>query len=392
MKIGVLGGGQLGRMLALESKQLGFSFAFLDPNPQACAAELGTLHVSEWHETPALEAFLNDIDVVTYEFENVPLALAQRINHACPLYPSLDALYYSQHRLKEKKLFTTLSIPTTDFQAINSRNSAKQLPQNFAFPFIIKTATMGYDGKGQYIIDSEATLNTVVDKLFATTTSDSPIDEAPYIAEAFVNYDFEVSQIAVRDQKGRCLFYPISVNHHQDGILKLSIAPTPSSLLSKEQQKNIELYTQSLLEKLDYVGTIAIEFFVQGDKVIANEFAPRVHNSGHWTQDGTTTNQFENHMRAITGFPLGTPKMFGVSAMLNVVGESIDKKVALAVPSSHLHWYEKDVRPGRKVGHINTNAKDFALLFEQINALNKALQTPVQLPKALETKFLEAKN
>ena len=375
MKIGVLGGGQLGRMMAIAGYPLGIEFGLYDPTEDACGGQVARLYNASFEVTDELRKFVDEHDVFTYEFENVPLELAEYIAQHKPLYPGKDALYYSQHRLREKQLFLDLDIPVTKFSKVDDRASLLSAEQEVGIPFILKTTTLGYDGKGQYRVTSQQELVELADKLFpeegeaCQDTNYAGVNE--YIAEAFVNFTRELSIISVRETNGDCVFYSPAENEHRDGILHLSVAPAPN--LTDEKLSALQAYAKKLLDKLGYVGVLSIEFFETDDGLVVNEFAPRVHNSGHWSMEGSITGQFENHIRAIAGLPLGDTTNRSVSAMYNLVGHDVDRK-AMSIPDVHVHWYGKDIKPKRKVGHVNVLADDYAQLnqkIEQVDGLVK---------------------
>ena len=370
MKVGVLGGGQLGRMLGLAGVPMGLEFVFFDANPNACSQEVGTLVTGDLTNESALQQFLESVDVVTYEFENVPLNLAETIAKYKPLFPSVDALKYSQHRLKEKNLLQDLEIPTTAFCSVTDGQSLQFAANKLGYPFILKTVTDGYDGKGQYRVTSSEQLHPLKNSLFEHSGS-AESTPRQYIAEAWVDFEYEVSIIAVRDQLGHCEFYPISRNTHEDGILRVSIAPTPEFPESLTEQ--LQSYARKLMNAIQYVGVISIEFFLTESGLIANEFAPRVHNSGHWTMNGSTTSQFENHLRAICGWPLGSTEARKPTAMINLIGTSINPNHCLDIADSHLHWYGKAIKPERKVGHINLLADNYEDLLDKIDQVQEHL-------------------
>lgn len=372
MKIGVLGGGQLGRMMAIAGYPLGIEFGLYDPTTDACGGQVASLYSDAFEVTDALKKFVDEHDVFTYEFENVPLELAEYIAQRKPLYPGKDALYYSQHRLREKQLFVDLGVPVTKFSKVDDRASLLAAGDQVGFPFILKTTTLGYDGKGQYRVMSKDELAELADKLFPESgeacqdTNYAGVNE--YIAEAFVNFSRELSIISVRDQQGNCQFYSPAENDHRDGILHLSVAPAQN--LTDDKLSNLQGYAQKLLEKLDYVGVLSIEFFETEDGLVVNEFAPRVHNSGHWSMEGCVTGQFENHIRACAGLPLGMTNNRSVSAMYNLVGHDVDRKI-MAEEDVHVHWYGKSIKPKRKVGHVNILAKDYAALDAKVQLVDR---------------------
>lgn len=350
MRIGILGGGQLGRMLALAGYPLGLEFRFFDPQPDATAGRIAPLCVGDYRDSKALVSFAAGLDVITYEFENVPVAAARSIESVTPIHPATSALKIAQDRLREKTFFRSNGVPTAGFTPIERIEDLRRAWHDFSEPAILKTRRLGYDGKGQFVINRAEEIDAAW----------SSVGGVPSIIEEFVRFDREVSLIAVRGRTGETAFYPLVENHHREGILRLSLAPAPA--ITPELQRQAEAYAESLLRALDYVGTLAIEFFQQGDQLIANEMAPRVHNSGHWTIEGAETSQFENHLRAIAGLPLGETSTRGQVAMVNLIGSFPARERVLAVPCAHLHDYQKEPRAGRKIGHITIRHDDPVIL------------------------------
>ena len=347
MMVGILGGGQLGRMLALAGYPLGLRFRVLDTYADAPAGEMAELVVGKsFDEREALARFADGLTLVTYEFENVPVGAARFLADHVTLYPPPAALEASQDRLTEKTFFRQLGVPTPDFAAVDSREGLETALRALGTPAVLKTRRLGYDGKGQRI------LRRAVD----AQESWDALQGQPLILESFVPFDREVSLLSVRGRDGGTAFYPLVENYHHDGILRRSIAPAPST--QPALQARAEEYGSRVLEALDYVGVLAIEFFQVGDRLLANEMAPRVHNSGHWTIEGAETSQFENHLRAALGLPLGATTPRGYSVMLNLIGEIPDHAAMLALPNAHLHLYAKEPRPGRKLGHVTVRGDD----------------------------------
>ena len=345
MIVGVLGGGQLARMLAQAGHDLGLKVVFIDPAADACAGPVAE-QLQGAFDDQALLAQLADIaDVVTYEFENVPDASIDFLSSRVPVYPSAQALAAAQDRLIEKTLFQQLGIQAAEFARVDSLEDLQAAVERIGLPAILKTRRLGYDGKGQAMLRS-------VDDLADAWES---IGKVPAILEAFVPFSREVSVIAVRDREGQTRFYPLSENTHRNGILHLSICREGDSM-----QEQAEGYARRLLEHLNYTGVIALELFQVGEQLLANEFAPRVHNSGHWTTEGAETSQFENHMRAVAGLPLGETTPVGYAAMINCIGDMPDVASVLAIPHAHVHAYGKAARAGRKVGHITVRTTDGA--------------------------------
>lgn len=357
MRIGVLGAGQLGQMLALSGYPLGNRFAFFDTTGSP-SADIGTT-LSDTSGVK-LDEFLAQVDLVTYEFEHLPLALVQQVAQEKALYPGVEALRVCQNREAEKTLFDQLSIPVADYRLVSSADELAQacteLMRAGAPAVVAKSITEGYDGKGQAVLrDPEQ-----AEEAWAQ------IGHARLIVEAFVSFVREVSIIAVRDQQGEVVFYPLAENNHVDGILRYSLAPLPD--LSDAVQQQAESYIHKLLDALEYVGVLTLELFQQADgTLLANEMAPRVHNSGHWTQDGAISSQFENHLRAIQGLPLGSTQAIAATCMINIIGRMGDVAAILAVEGSHLHLYGKSERAGRKLGHINLVAADIDTLLQRVN-------------------------
>lgn len=342
MTIGILGGGQLGRMLALSGYPFGFRFRFLDTTPEAPGGHLAELVVApSFEDAEALDRFVEGVDVVTYEFENVPVEAARRLAARVPVFPPPAALEAAQDRLTEKRFFQSLDIPTPPFADINSRAELDEAVARIGVPSVLKTRRMGYDGKGQYVLREVVDVNTAWEELK---------DGLPLILEGFVSFERELSILSVRSRTGEVAFYPLVQNHHPGGILGLTLAPAAN--VSPELQAQAERYARSILERLDYVGVLALELFQAGDQLLANEMAPRVHNSGHWSIEGAETSQFENHIRAVAGLPLGPTAMVGSVAMLNLIGSTPDSAEMLRVPGAHLHLYGKSPAPGRKLGHL----------------------------------------
>jgi 5-(carboxyamino)imidazole ribonucleotide synthase len=361
--VAVLGGGQLGRMLGLAGVPLGLGFRFLDPTTVAPAQTLGTLIVGALDDERALRKTVEHTTVVTYEWEGVPAEGVRRLEaEGHTVHPSTDALEVSQDRMAEKTTFRELEIPVAPFAAVDEIEDLRRHAATIGLPAVLKTRRGGYDGKGQVVLRTPAEL----DGGFAALR-----DGRPLILEALVPFDRELSVLAVRNAAGEVRCWPLVENHHVDGILRTSIAPAPSVDAALQQQA--EAHIGALLEHFDYVGVLALELFQVGDTLLANEMAPRVHNSGHWTIEGAVTSQFENHLRAILGWPLGSTAARGVSAMVNLIGELPDPAAVLAVPGAHLHHYAKSPRPGRKVGHITITAEGPVELDARLTALRATL-------------------
>jgi len=351
MKIGILGAGQLGRMLALAGFPLDLQFRFLDPAPDACASALGEHHLADYADTAALERFCEGCDAVTYEFENVPTLAAEFVTARLPLRPGVAALSTSQDRLNEKRLFDQLGIPVPRYVPVATREALHMAARSVGLPAVLKTRRLGYDGKGQAVLRSPDDIDAAWAELSGGR------DTAALILEGFVRFDREISCIAARAQDGGIAFYPVCENRHVAGILRVSRPRAADPL-----QALAEDYTRRVLEALDYVGVLAFEFFVVGSTLAANEIAPRVHNSGHWSIEGAEVSQFENHLRAVIGLPLGDTAQRGPSAMVNLIGRAPDSAALLAIPGVHLHLYGKSPKLRRKIGHLTVTAPDEAVL------------------------------
>ena len=344
MTIGILGGGQLGYMLALAGYPLGLHFRFLDPSPEAPVGRIAQRVTADYTDQAALEKFSSGLELVTYEFENVPVEAANFLAERVPVYPPPAALEAAQDRFAEKALFRKLGIATTEFAPVSNPGELGAAVKTIGLPAVLKTSRMGYDGKGQWI------LRTAQD----VAKAKSELSPVRMILERFVPFTRELSVLAVRSRTGETAIYPLVENHHRSGILRLSLAPAPR--LDVEIQRAAERAAHRILESLKYVGVLAIEFFEHQGELLANEMAPRVHNSGHWTIEGAVTSQFENHLRAVLGLPLGSTGPAGYCAMLNLIGDLPESSEVLVVPDAHLHLYGKSPRPGRKLGHVTLRA------------------------------------
>ena len=358
MKIGILGGGQLGRMLALAGYPLGLHFRFLDPNPEAPMRPLAEQLTGDYSDVQLLRKFAEGLDLVTWEFENVPLESAHFLEQRVPIYPPIAALEAGQDRLLEKTFFKTEGVPTTAFLPVESLFDLEDALVRIGLPAVLKTRRMGYDGKGQAVLRQASDIKVAWDALGGM----------PLLLESFVPFQRELSLIGVRGRDGEMAFYPLVENHHREGILHLTLAPAPR--LTQDLQDEAEAHVARVMEALDYVGVLAMEFFELNGSLLANEIAPRVHNSGHWTIECAETSQFENHLRAILGMPLGDTEAVGCAAMVNLIGEVPDLADVLGMPDTHLHLYDKALRPGRKVGHITLRAESEVVRDTMLLALN----------------------
>jgi 5-(carboxyamino)imidazole ribonucleotide synthase len=361
MKIGILGAGQLARMIALAGYPLGLDFIFLDPSVDACANQLGEHLHGDYSDPVLLAELAKRADVVTYEFENVPAPVAKYLSEHTRVYPPPKALQVAQDRWVEKNFFLELGIPTPKFALVDNLDDLTQAMSTLGYPAVLKTRSQGYDGKGQSVLKSTADLQSAWDL----------VQGLPSIVEAFVPFSREVSIIAVRSVSGAVAFYPLSENLHKGGILRIA-----ECCANDAMQAQAEGYVSRLLQALDYVGVIALELFEVDGQLIANEFAPRVHNSGHWTIEGAETSQFENHLRAILDLPLGSTAAVGKAAMVNFIGGLPETADVLAIDGAHPHLYGKSPRKGRKVAHVtvrDTNAESYQNALEKLERLaNKA--------------------
>ena len=339
MTVGVVGAGQLGRMLALAGYPLGLDFLFLDRSAAVPAAALAPVLVGEFTDRALLRRLAKRCEVLTFDWENISAAALRAATRGLRtrIAPPLRALATGQDRLAEKRLFERLRVPTTRYAAVDSRAELERACLRIGMPGVLKTRRMGYDGKGQVVIRDRAGLAAGWQALGGTAL----------LYEELVAFEAEVSALGVRARDGSEAHYPLTRNWHAGGVLRLSVAPWEAPGLERQARA----YLRAVLRELNYVGMLAIEFFVRDGRLIANEFAPRVHNSGHWTIEGAATSQFENHLRAIAGLPLGSAAAMGHSAMINLVGRMPPRAAVLAQPGVHLHDYGKAARRGRKLGH-----------------------------------------
>jgi len=373
LRIGVLGGGQLGRMLGLAGIPLGFSFLFLDPAPDACAAATGDLLEAPFDDIPAARDLAGKVDLATFDFENVPEASAQALAEICPLFPGSNALGASQDRRVEKDLLVRLGTRVPPYHLVSSRTDLLEGLEAVGYPAVLKTRRFGYDGKGQSVLRDAEDLERAWQQL----------GDSPLILEAFVPFEAECSLIGVRARDGETRFWPLTRNVHADGVLALSL-PGVFDVSLQEQAEQIMI---RLMEHLDYTGVLTMEFFLRGGELLFNEFAPRVHNSGHWTIDGAHCSQFENHLRAISGLPLGGTGMVTHSLMFNWIGRMPPLARALGITGLHWHDYGKQARPGRKIGHATLTADSPGELRERAGRLAEIAGG--EFPKLLDQLFSE---
>ncbi len=368
--VGILGGGQLARMLALSGAPLGLRFLVMDAVDDACAGQFVPMVVGDYRDQAALAEFASRIDVATFDFENVPAESAHWLSERVPVFPRPRALATAQDRLAEKTLFSELGIPVPPFMPIDSRASLDAAIKAIGTPAILKTRRLGYDGKGQYRIKSPADVDA------AWSTLGGQAHTVGLILEGFVAFERELSVVAVRGRDGEFRAWPLTENWHVDGVLSASLAPaTVDRALSDTAYE----YARKLAEALDYVGVFALELFCRDGLLLANELAPRVHNSGHWTIEGAQTSQFQNHLRAVLGLPLGATDAIGHACMLNWIGALPDANAVLREPGGHWHDYGKTSRAGRKVGHATLRADNAGALADALKRVGRALDRDAQV-------------
>lgn len=362
--VGILGGGQLARMLALSGAPLGLRFLVMDNVSDACAGQFAPMVVGDYRDEAALTEFASKVDVATFDFENVPAESAHWLSDRVTVFPNPRALAIAQDRLAEKTLFVELGIPVPPFAAIDTREQLGAALEQIGTPCILKTRRLGYDGKGQFRIKSPADADAAWEALGAQA------GKVGLILEGFVHFQRELSVVAVRGRDGEFRTWPLTENWHVDGVLSASLAP--ASVDDAMTQTAFE-HARKLAEALDYVGVFALELFCRDGELLANELAPRVHNSGHWTIEGSETSQFQNHLRAVLGLPLGDTRMVGLACMLNWIGEMPDALPVLREPGGHWHDYGKEPRAGRKVGHATLRADCGQALAQTLQRVGDAL-------------------
>jgi len=373
--VGILGGGQLARMLALSGAPLGLRFLVMDNVADACAGQFAPMVVGDYRDDAALSEFASRVDVATFDFENVPAESAQWLSERVPVFPNPGALATAQDRLAEKTLFRELNIPVPPFAPIDTREQLDAALADIGTPCILKTRRLGYDGKGQFRIKSPADADAAWDALGAQAS------KVGLILEGFVHFQRELSVVAVRGRDGEFRAWPLTENWHVDGVLSASLAPARVDSALGEIAYD---YARRLGEAMDYVGVFALELFCRDGELLANELAPRVHNSGHWTIEGSETSQFQNHLRAVLGLPLGDTRMVGLACMLNWIGEMPDALPMLREPGGHWHDYGKLPRAGRKVGHATLRADDAKSLAISLERVGAALGREGQVAPVIE--------
>jgi 5-(carboxyamino)imidazole ribonucleotide synthase len=373
--VGILGGGQLARMLALSGAPLGLRFLVMDTAGDACAGQFAPMVVGDYRDDAALAEFASRIDVATFDFENVPAESARWLATRVPVFPSPRALATAQDRLVEKTLFRELDIPVPAFAAIAVRADLDAAIARIGTPCILKTRRLGYDGKGQFRIKAPADADAAWDALGVQA------ETVGLILEAFVPFQRELSVVAVRGRDGEFRAWPLTENWHVDGVLSASLAPASVDAALAAIAIG---HARKLAEALDYVGVFALELFCRDGQLLANELAPRVHNSGHWTIEGSDTSQFQNHLRAVLGLPLGDTRMLGHACMLNWIGAMPDAGAVLREPGGHWHDYGKAPRDGRKVGHATLRCDDPLQLADALEHVGVALGRGSQVAPVVE--------
>jgi 5-(carboxyamino)imidazole ribonucleotide synthase len=373
--VGILGGGQLARMMALSGAPLGLRFRVLDNVADACAGQFAPMIVGDYTDQAALAEFASQVDVATFDFENVPAESAQWLAGRVPVFPQPRALAVAQDRLAEKTLFRELGIPVPEFADIASREQLESAVARLGTPCILKTRRLGYDGKGQFRIKAPADVDAAWDALGAQA------GRVGLILEGFVHFQRELSVVAVRGRDGEFRAWPLTENWHVDGVLSASLAPAS---VDAAMQATALSHARKLAEALDYVGVFALELFCRDGELLANELAPRVHNSGHWTIEGSETSQFQNHLRAVLGLPLGDTRMVGLACMLNWIGAMPDANAVLGEAGGHWHDYGKSSRAGRKVGHATLRAESAPELADALQRVGLALGREAQVAPVVD--------
>lgn len=374
--VGILGGGQLARMLALAGHPLGLRFRVFDPSPQPPAAVVAEHVRAAWNDREALARFCDGLAVATFELEGVAAATARAVEARVPLHPSPRALDATRDRLGEKEFARSLDIATAPFARVDTASAVGAALARVGTPAILKSRSEGYDGRGQSLVRSADEAREAFERG----------GRRPALLEGLVPFRRELSLLAVRDRRGRTAWYPLVENQHRGGILHRSEAP--AAAVSPALEAEAHEIAGRVLTALDYVGVITFELFDVGERLLLNEIAPRVHNSGHWTIEGAVTSQFENHVRAVAGLPLGSCRTRCASVLRNILGRLPDAASVLAVPGAHLHLYGKEPREGRKLGHVTITADDDASLAERERQVAEALEAVARIshsqPRAVE--------
>jgi 5-(carboxyamino)imidazole ribonucleotide synthase len=356
-RVGIIGAGQLGRMMALAGYPLGIECRFVDTSAQMPAGQVAPMEAAALDDPDALQRLASAVDVVTFDIENVSVDALEQLSAAIEVLPQPKIVAIAQDRLEEKRLFQSMAIPTAAFVTIDEPADLDRAAAELSWPLVLKARRLGYDGRGQRIVSNRRELGAAWEA----------IGQVPSIAEAWVEFDTEVSLIGVRSASQGPLFYPLTENEHRGGILVRSIAPVENADL----QATAESWLEAIMARFDYRGVLTVEFFNTAGGLVANEMAPRVHNSGHWTIEGAETSQFENHLRAVLDLPLGRCEARGYAGMVNLLGQIPDCTQVLNLPGAHLHNYGKTPRPARKLGHCTMVDLDKARLIERLRPLQR---------------------
>ncbi|HEX6580370.1 MAG TPA: 5-(carboxyamino)imidazole ribonucleotide synthase [Actinomycetota bacterium] len=357
-RVGIVGGGQLGMMLAEAGARIGIGIVTLDPAADAPATRVAPSIVAAYDDEAALAELASVSDVVTYEFENVPVASARFLAERVAVSPPLESLEFAQDRLLEKTLFEEVGLAVAPFAPVSSTEDLAEAMDLVGFPSILKTRRLGYDGKGQARLERPDQGGDAWRE----------VGQAPSILEALVPFDRELSILGARGRDGEVVFYPLVENVHRDGILRTS---TPATSVGVALASKAEDLAFAVMERLRHVGVLAIELFETGEGLVGNEMAPRVHNSGHWTIEGAATSQFENHLRAVSGIELGPTTRTAYSAMVNLIGSEPPDEAFPADPGVHVHRYGKHARPGRKLGHVTIVEDDADTLIQVLREVTR---------------------
>lgn len=353
MKVGILGGGQLAKMLSEAASDIDVDTLCVDSQAEACAKDVTTLMQADLNNPSAIEQHFKSVDCVTFETENLPFATVAALAAKFKLSPSTEALRVTQDRLLEKDFLTSLTIPVASYIEVASESDLQTAATTLGYPYILKTRRHGYDGKGQAFIDNDDAAKSAWQEIASTEL----------IAEKVIRFDMELSLISVRGSSGVIRFYPLILNQHEKGILRISCAPYRDDELTAQAQA----IATTIMEQFDYVGVMTVEFFCVDGKLLVNEIAPRVHNSGHWTIEGAKTSQFENHMRAICDLPLGPTDATSYSAMVNIIGSApLNQEELEGLSGVYYHWYGKEPRAGRKLGHVTICANSKNALVDML--------------------------
>ena len=355
MKVGIIGAGQLGRMLALAGYPLGIQCTFLDRHHDSPGGLVSKILVGELDDGEQLDALATEADIVTFEFENIPVEALERAGATTPVYPPATALAAAQDRLNEKRLFESVGIPTASYVTVEDAADLRSVGEELDWPVVLKARRLGYDGRSQRVANSDKDLELAW----------ADLGHVPAIAESWVDFERELSLIGARGADGDAVFYPLSENVHENGILSTTLAPYEDDTLQQAAQR----WLSAIMERFEYRGVLTVEFFHTATGLVANEMAPRVHNSGHWTIEGAETSQFENHLRAVLGLPLGSAAPRGCAGMLNLIGQMPEPAKLLRIPGVHLHDYCKTPRANRKLGHCTLVGADRQSISERLARL-----------------------